>query len=158
MKQRLMSLTRRFIPGASLLFFAFVASGPLAGCAAPPGEDVSETEDALTTYGDLSSTLEGTDLDRWYAVRTALKQGFNRICGDTICSGDYSNLATVRITCSSTGVARKMKDCAWVLGGSIEYVDGRTGKLTSDARVFTCKIPVAGTATTMLSALADAGD
>ncbi|MBX3263796.1 MAG: hypothetical protein KF782_29250 [Labilithrix sp.] len=142
-------------PLAALLFFSFTAAA--AGCAAPADEDVDQTEDALTTYGDLFSTLDDHDIDRWFSVRKALKDGFDRICGDTICGGDYSNLSTVRIACSSTSVARKMKDCAWVLGGSIEYVDGRTGKLTSDARVFTCKIPVAGTAKRMLDALEPAG-
>ncbi|HVJ94565.1 MAG TPA: hypothetical protein VM580_32490, partial [Labilithrix sp.] len=83
---------------------------------------------------------------------------FDNVCGDTICSGDYSNLTTVELTCSSTAAMRKLKDCTWVLGGSIEYVDARTGKLTSDARVFTCKIPVLGTAKTMLKALEAAGD
>lgn len=127
------------------------------GCAAPADEEVEQSEDALTTYGDLFSTLGEHDIDRWFSVRKALKDGFDRICGDTICGGDYSNLTTVRIACSSTSVARKLKDCTWVLGGSIEYVDGRTGKLTSDARAFTCKIPVAGTAKRMLDALEPAG-
>ncbi len=149
-------LPRAFTPVASLLF---VMAAAVVGCAAPAEEDVSENADALsTTYDDLWSTLEGADLDRWYAVRTALKNGFDRVCGDTICSGDYSNLATVRLTCSSTTKARKMKDCVWVLGGSIDYVDARSGKVTSDPRVFTCKIPVGGTAKTMLATLAAAGD
>lgn len=138
---------------------ALAALAALSGCAqGPTDEDVAESEAALTTYGDLWSTLEGDDLDRWWSVRSALVRGFDRICGDTICSGDYSNLTTVQLSCSSTSKARKMKDCAWVLGGSIELVDGRTGKISSDARVFTCKIPVAGTAKRLLDTLETAGD
>lgn len=131
-----------------------------AGCSeASAPDDVAESENELrTTYGDLFSTLDEADLERWVSVRSALKTGFDRICGDTICGGDYSNLSTVRIACSSTAVARKLKACTWVLGGSIEYVDGRTGKLTSEARVFECKIPVAGNAKAMLDALSPAGD
>jgi hypothetical protein len=156
MKQPHMNLARSLGPVASVLFLGVTM---LAGCASPSDEDVSESEDALSTsYDDLFSTLEGADLDRWVNARAALKAGFDRVCGDTICSGDYSNLATVRLTCSSTSTARKMKDCAWVLGGSIDYVDGRTGKITTDARVFSCKIPVAGTAKTMLNTLEAAGD
>jgi hypothetical protein len=143
---------------ASLPFLAATVSA-LAGCAATPvDDDISQSEDALTSYGDFFTTLEGNDLDRWVAIRSALKNGFDRICGDTICSGDYSNLATVRLTCSSTSKARKMKDCSWVLGGSIDYVDGRTGKITTDARVFACKIPVATSAKAMLGALEAAGE
>ena len=137
---------------------ALLVTVAASGCAAPAEEDAGVSEEALTTYGDLWSTLEGADLDRWYAVRSSLVAGFDRICGDTICGGDFSNLATVTLTCSSTSKARKMKDCLWVLGGSIEYVDTRTGKLTSEARAFTCKIPVAGSAKAMLSALESAGD
>jgi len=153
MKQPHMNLSRALLPIASLLLITLGA-----GCAAPADEDVEQNEDALTTYDDLWSTLDGDDLDRWFSVRAALETGFDRICGDTICGGDYSNLATVRIACSSTSQARKLKDCAWVLGGSIEHVDTRTGKLTSEARVFTCKIPVKGTAKTMLAKLSAAGD
>ena len=157
MKHRDMNLSRSLCAVASVLLISGVGSVG-AGCAAPADEDVSQNEDALTTYDDLWSTLEGDDLDRWVSVRIALKAGFDRICGDTICGGDYSNLSTVRIACSSTSKARKMKDCAWVLGGSVDHVDTRTGKLTSESRAFTCKIPVAGTAKTMLDALSAAGD
>ncbi|HVH45430.1 MAG TPA: hypothetical protein VM925_23915 [Labilithrix sp.] len=140
---------------------ALLLAGLVAACSggASGGEDVAESEDELrTTYGDLLTTLEAQDLDRWVAVRSALKAGFDRICGDTICGGDYSNLTTVRLACSSTTKARKLKDCTWVLGGSIEYVAGATGKLSSEARVFTCKIPVAGSAKSMLETLHGAGD
>jgi len=142
----------------SLCFFATVG----IGCAATTGTnegDVDATEDELrTTYGQLNETLQGNDIDRWFAVRSALVNGFDQICGDTICSGDYSNLTTVRLTCSSTRATQKMKDCLWVLGGNIDYVDGRTGKHTSEIRSFACHVPVAGNAKTMLDALSAAGD
>jgi hypothetical protein len=155
MNVHLMTLAR------SLVAFPFIASivVSLAACGGSSPDGVATSEDELsTTYGDFFSTLEPADLDRWMSVRSALKTGFDRICGDTICGGDYSNLSTVRLTCSSTSAARKMKDCSWTLGGSIEYVDARTGKITTDARVFTCKIPVAGTAKKMLDVLSAAGD
>jgi hypothetical protein len=134
----------------------------LAGCAAPVSpspDDVGESEDALrTSYGELIETLGDGDLDRWIDVRSKLVAGFDRICGDTICSGDYSNLTTVRLACSSTRSALKMKDCLWVLAGNIDYVDGRTGKLTSEARTFACHVPVASNAKTFLAGLQAAGD
>lgn len=146
-------------PFASCLSLAIVATIATLGCGSTAADDIVESEDALSTsYGDFFSTLEGNDLDRWVSVRSALKTGFDRICGDTICSGDYSNLATVRLSCSSTTKAKKMKDCSWILGGSIEYVDARTGKITTDARVFSCKIPVAGSAKAMLDTLEAARD
>ncbi|MDB4945062.1 MAG: hypothetical protein JWP97_4596 [Labilithrix sp.] len=132
-----------------------------AGCTAETGAsgDAASTEsDLTTTYGDLLETLQGADYDRWIAVRSSLAHGFDNICGDTICSGDYSNLTTVRIACASTTTSKKLKDCAWVLGGNIDYVDGRTGKITGDARVWTCPITTGSTAKTMLDVLSKAGD
>lgn len=139
---------------ASLLFFA------VAGCAAAEtAPDVDASEDELrTSYGRLGETLQGADLDRWYDVRGKLVSGFDRICGDTICSGDFSNLTTVRLECSSTRAALKMKDCLWVLAGNIDFVDGRTGKLTTEIRTFACHVPVAGNAKTLVSTLHAAGD
>lgn len=134
----------------------------IAACAAPTGgpaaESTESSEDELrTSYGNLLETLGEADLDRWISARAALKTGFDNICGDTICGGDFSNLTTVRIACSSSTKALKMKDCAWVLGGSIDEVDGRTGKIVTTPRVFTCKIPVASNAKAMLDVLSAAG-
>lgn len=143
--------------------FGLLSLASVAACAAPtggaPSEDVASSEDELrTTYGNLVDTLGPADLDRWISARSSLAAGFDNICGDTICGGDYSNLATVRIACSSTSKALKLKDCTWVLGGSIDEVDGRTGKIVTTARVFTCKVPVASSAKAMLDTLTAAGD
>ena len=131
-----------------------------AGCsAAPADEETGATEDGLTTsYGQLFETLSDADYERWRAVKAGLVKGFDNKCGDTICSGDYSNLTTVNLTCSSTKSAQKMKDCLWVLGGNIDFVDGKTGKLTSDVKTFVCHVPVAATAKTFLAALEAGGD
>jgi hypothetical protein len=155
-----MSLLPR-LGSASVVVLSLVLVPFAIGCGSAPAADegVDDSEaDLSTTYGNLLETLGPQDLDRWIAARASIVDGFDRICGDTICSGDYSNLTTVRLACSSTSKALKMKDCAWVLGGNIDYVDGRTGKLTTDARVFTCKIPVASSAKAMLDTLSAAGD
>lgn len=137
-----------------------VASLAVVGCTqSSASEEIAETEDGLrTSYGELFDTLDGNDLDRWFEVRSKLKKGFDNICGDTICGGDFSNLATVNLTCSSTRAQKKMKDCLWVLAGNIDYVDGRTGKLTTEARTFQCHVPVNSNAKTFLDALHGAGD
>ncbi|MBS2020657.1 MAG: hypothetical protein JST00_47830 [Deltaproteobacteria bacterium] len=143
-------------------FFVLSLALLAAACAAPiegSSEEVDASEDELrTSYGSLGETLGGADLDRWFDVRKKLIAGFDDICGDTICSGDYSNLTTVRLECSSTRAARKMKDCLWVLAGNIDFVDGRTGKLTSTIRTFACHVPVGSNAKTFVSTLGAAGD
>ncbi len=130
-----------------------------AGCSvAPASEDATTSEaDLRTSYADLGELLSDTDADRWWNVKQALAKGFDDICGDTICGGDYSNLTTVRIKCSATRATQKLRDCAWVLGGSIEYVDPASGAVTSQPRVFSCKVAVGSKAGPMLDALSAAG-
>lgn len=132
----------------------------VSGCAASTSpETVEESEDELrTSYGKLHETLGDTDIERWMTVRHNLIKGFDNICGDTICSGDYSNLTTVRLECTSTRATTKMKDCLWVLAGNIDFIDGRTGKHTSDIRTFACHVPVNSNAKTFVSTLLAAGD
>lgn len=131
----------------------------VTGCSSAPTEDTGANGDELrTSYGDLNETLKEADYARWSAVKTSVTAGFDRKCGDTICSGDFSNLTTVRLACSSTRSALKMKDCLWVLAGNIDYVDGTTGAITSEDRIFSCHIPVASNAKTLLSTLEAAGE
>jgi hypothetical protein len=152
-----MKLSLRHVSGPLLL--SVVLSTLIAGCAAQaPTEDTAASEDALrTTYADLVETLDAPDLDRWLTVRAALRDRFAATCSDTHCKGAYANLTHVRLSCSSTRIARKMKDCVWVLGANVDHVDAATGEITSDMRVFTCHVPVAGRADAMLTALEAAG-
>lgn len=140
----------------TLVSAALVSLALVAGCASAP---VGGAEDELaTSYGSLIDTLQGEEQDAWIAVRRKLREGFDRVCGDTICSGDFGNLTTVRLTCSSTRSRRKMKDCVWVLGGNVDHVDPVTGAHAGEARAFACHISVAGSAKTFLAALTAAGD
>jgi hypothetical protein len=144
----------------TLITIAVVTAGCSAASRAsePGAEPVDGIENPLrTSYGDLRTTLEGPDLDRWESVRASLVAGFDHICGDTICSGDYANLATVRVACSSTTIARKLEDCVWVMGGSLAHVDPTSGAVTSSPRTFECHVPVAGNARRLLDTLEAAG-
>ncbi|MBX7114914.1 MAG: hypothetical protein K1X64_11360 [Myxococcaceae bacterium] len=150
---------RRALPVFSLSFMVLSACGTGV-------ETGHEADDALdtangelrTTYADLTETLSETELEKWLEVKRALLEGFDNICGDTLCGGDFSNLSTVRLQCSATTAAKKMKDCTWVLGGSIGYVNGTTGQIGGESRAFTCKIPIKGTAKTLLNTLIAAGN
>lgn len=148
-------LARLALLPAALALVATAATG----CATGAEDAAASSEDELrTTYGDLLDTLEDADWDRWFSARRAIVAGFDRICGDTICGGDYPNLSTVRLTCASTYAAKKMKACTWILGGSTSWVDQRTGKITTDVRAFTCPVTVGGNAKQFLDALEQAGD
>lgn len=141
----------------SLCLFALVA-----GCAGTSsresGEESEESEDALrTSYGDLFETLGDPDLDRWVALRRALREGLDEACTATPFESACARLTSVRLACSSTRVARKMKDCVWVLGVDVPHVDAPSGAVTSETKVWTCHVPVAGSATAMLDALGAPG-
>lgn len=148
------------------VLFALVpalAAFATSACTAPVTGDASaeSSEDELRTgYDDLATVLSANDkeFDRWLAAKKALRQGFDRICGDTICSGDFSRLTTVLIQCSATPKARKLGECVWILGDSIDDVHPKTGKILSDTRVFACKVPVSSSAKAMLDTLTNAGD
>ncbi|AKV00653.1 hypothetical protein AKJ09_07316 [Labilithrix luteola] len=131
------------------------------GCAGTTdsSDDAVSSEDALkTSYSDLSEALSEGDYTRWIDVKHALVKGFDNVCGDTFCEGDFSNLTSVRLACSATTKAKKMKDCTWVFGGSIEYVAPASGAITSDAHTWSCKIPVNTTSKKFLDTLAAPGD
>ncbi len=143
-----------------LRYVLFAITLPLIGaCGASPSENLGEEEAFLrATYADVAETLEGKDLDRWFAVSASLREGFERTCDGALCNGAYGRLASVRLACSSTRLAHKMKDCVWVLGASLEYVDAADGTMTNDTRVWTCHVPVTGFAKVMLDVLEAAGE
>jgi hypothetical protein len=123
----------------------------LAGCTSSVVEG-DEQNVTATKYYDLDVRLAGDRLARWDARREALIDSFDDVCGDTFCSGDYSNLTTVAVECSVTQ-SDYVRECSWILGGSIEYVDGATGTFKSDARMFACTIPVKAKVDVFLDAL-----
>lgn len=119
--------------------------------------DADEADATGTTYYEMTSRLSSADLARWDFFRAGLLKSFDNVCGDTYCSGDYSNLTTVGLVCSITQ-ANYVKECNWTLGGSIEYVDGKTGAFTVDARMFPCTIPVKTKFDAFMNALDDGGE
>ena len=50
--------------------------------------------DAWPPFVDpYSYFTEEAQYEAWYALRAGLELGFEDICGDTFCEGDYSNIA-----------------------------------------------------------------
>jgi hypothetical protein len=130
----------------SLLLLAAI----LPACT-PSSSTTSEGDLTGTHYYPIETRLTGADLTRWEAAKATLIKGFDDVCGDTFCEGDYSNMAHVALDCSITQ-SGYVKECTWVLGGSIEYVDGATGTITVDAKMWSCTIPVQSKTTPFLEA------
>lgn len=99
---------------------------------------------AAAEYVDAGSYLRGdAEYEAWYRVMHGLRRGFDDICGDTFCEGDYSNLESLRFVCSVDRVSGIIAQCVWVFAGSQEQIDPATGRVKIVARSWRCKSPLA---------------
>lgn len=80
---------------------------------------------------------------RFRAVEASLVRGFDYICGDTFCEGEYSNLQALRFRCSVAVATGRVQACAWTFTGSTAWVDTGSGGIDVDARTWTCPTPLA---------------
>lgn len=129
------------------------ASDPLA--VDVDDEPAAETlrSDSTPAYRDVEESFTTEDeQNRWFALQQGLLQGFNDVCGDTFCEGDFSNLQAMSFRCSVSR-AGQLKSCLWLLAGSYESVTPSTGNIRPTAKFFACKIPVQGTPAAFMDAL-----
>ena len=82
-----------------------------------------------TTYSEAMDSA-GTDAGLFYDAEGALKSGFDAVCGDTFCEGDYSNMQALRLACSARATTGTLRDCKWLFGGSYNTLDAATGAIT----------------------------
>jgi hypothetical protein len=92
-------------------------------------------------------------IDRWYAARAALKDGFDRVCGDTFCSGDFGDLQDMNFTCAITKSTGNVKSCMWTFGGSWHLVAAEGGAQQITAKTFACPVLMKGTLSKLLDVL-----
>ena len=95
-------------------------------------------------YVDAASYLSSdAEIEAWYRLRQRLRVQFDDICGDTFCEGDYSNIESLRFTCSVDRASGRIGQCVWVFAGSQEYIDPIGGRVQVEARSWRCKAPLA---------------
>jgi hypothetical protein len=80
--------------------------------------------------------------DAFYDLERRLARGFDDVCGDTFCEGEYSNIQHLRYRCSVRAVDGVMGECIWTFAGSNQEVDAASGKVVVDARLWHCKSPI----------------
>lgn len=80
---------------------------------------------------------------RFGAMEQALRHGFDNICGDTFCEGEYANLQAMQLGCSVHAASGRLHECVWTFAGSTASVDARSGKVQVDARGWACRLPLA---------------
>lgn len=80
------------------------------------------------------------DTARFEAVEkmeSNLKKAFEKVCMDTFCEGEFSNLKHIALNCFINGSTSIVDTCYWDIAGSYAYADGDI--IVKDARVFECE-------------------
>lgn len=86
---------------------------------------------------------ESEGWQRFRAVETRLVRGFDQICGDTFCEGEYHNLQALRFRCSVEKATGRVHACAWTFTASSARVAPDDGQLLVAAPTWTCAVPLA---------------
>lgn len=71
-----------------------------------------------------------------------LAKGFDDVCGDTFCEGEYSNIQHLRYRCSVRAADGVMGECIWTLAGSNQAVDQTSGKVVVNGHIWQCRSPI----------------
>ena len=99
---------------------------------------------AVNRYVDATNwPAEERGMDRFAELEANLGAGFNQICGDTFCEGDYGNLRPVQMRCSVDSTKGVLKQCVWTFSGSYAEVNPKSGAVQINAKLFKCKLPLA---------------
>lgn len=118
---------------AALLLTAWSAA-VRAGSGPPP----------LPRYVDTSAYLtRDADIDAWYELTHGLKHGFDQICGDTFCEGEFTNIQSLRFRCSVRRTTGEIGVCAWMFAASEEEIEPRTGRILVRKGFWRCLAPLA---------------
>lgn len=83
-----------------------------------------------------------TGRERFLAAERLLVRGFDDICGDTFCEGQYYNLRAMRLRCSVQRATGVVASCVWTFAGSYTWVH-QAGRIDVDQGSYACVLPLA---------------
>jgi hypothetical protein len=78
----------------------------LAAASCPAGGATAETFIDARSYPTPAAGRE-----RFLALETRLVRGFDEVCGDTFCEGEYHNLQSLRFRCSVNAADGGVEEC-----------------------------------------------
>lgn len=81
--------------------------------------------------------------DRFHDLQWRLQRGFDQICGDTVCEGEYSDVQALRLRCSVDAARGTLAQCRWAFAASDLQVDGENGQLQARQPTWLCTLPLA---------------
>lgn len=82
-------------------------------------------------------------MDRFFSAEARLGTAFDKVCGDTFCEGDYANLRPLQLRCSVDSTKASVKQCVWSFAGSYAGVNGKSGAVQVNAKLYKCKLTLA---------------
>jgi hypothetical protein len=115
---------------------------------------VASPEPTATFYAsmdDYSWNLGETQGLAWVAGRRNLDQGFDDICGDSFCEGDYADISPLRLVCSVNNNSKRVARCSWSFAAADMSVDSK-GQVVARTTTKTCNIDL-GISASALSTL-----
>ncbi|MBH1431986.1 hypothetical protein I5U42_11825 [Stenotrophomonas maltophilia] len=81
--------------------------------------------------------------DRFFALEGRLQHGFDGICGDTFCEGEYSDIRALRLRCSVDAVRGTVRECLWAFAASDLEVSRQDGAIEARQPSWLCRLPLA---------------
>jgi hypothetical protein len=133
---------------AALLFVPAIAMAqvetPVAAQPAPKAAPVPAPAPVPARYVDaVDWPSSEAGLERFTQLEEHLAGAFGGICGDTFCEGEYGNLRPMQLRCSVDSTKGTMKQCLWTFAGSTTGVNGKSGAVQVNAKLFKCKLALA---------------
>jgi hypothetical protein len=125
----------------------------LASCFTHPkgGTPINVATSTTPTYVEASDYYRSAAYaSQWTKAKAALKLGFDNVCGDTFCGGDYGNMQSLAFVCSVTRSSGNIKECAWLFTGSYA-LPSKTGAMPVSERSWRCEVPVKGTVSQLMN-------
>ncbi|MGO4267654.1 MULTISPECIES: hypothetical protein [unclassified Stenotrophomonas] len=80
--------------------------------------------------------------DRFFALEGRLQHGFDAICGDTFCEGEYSDIRALRLRCSVDAVRGTVHECLWAFAASDLDVSRNDGTVEARQPTWLCRLPL----------------
>jgi hypothetical protein len=118
---------------------------------------VTSTYTAPPTYVEASDYYTTfANQQKWRDAKAALVAGFDRVCGDTFCGSDFSDLWSLQLVCAVTKSSGNVKSCNWIFGGSSTWVK-TSGALEQDSRTWACPMTMKGTISQLITTLTAPG-
>ncbi|TYT27197.1 hypothetical protein FZO89_13515 [Luteimonas viscosa] len=109
-------------------------------------------------YIDITGYLQtDAQYEAWFNLTRGLRRGFDEICGDTFCEGEYSNIQSLRYLCSVHRVSGRIGMCSWTFAASHEEIAPTNGRIGVERAFWQCRTPLPS-GTTIEQLLAALGD